>query len=132
MAGYYYLRQLDDVVWWNGMSDRDGTPSDLGRGWNNVARGEIARDLTISVEWADVPRGDIDGGGTLELTIGPDESGDLQIVKTSETGTGFGNPYLGPLRTRLSGLVGQSTRDVGACRIRPGPSIRRCVVEAIW
>jgi hypothetical protein len=94
--GIYYLRQLEDVVWWNGMSDRDGTPSDLGQIWNNVARGEIARDQTISVEWADVPRGEVLGGGTLELKIGPDGTGNIQIVKTSETGSGFGNSIWTP------------------------------------
>ena len=53
-GGIYYLRHVDSVVWWNGMSGRERSPSDLGRGWNNVGRGKI-NELKIEVEWADVP-----------------------------------------------------------------------------
>ena len=89
-GGIYYLRQVGSVVWWNGMSERTGRPSRLGRDWNNVGRGEI-KALKIEVEWADVPRGQILGNGTLSLSIKDDGSGNVQIVKDSETGTGFGN-----------------------------------------
>ena len=62
-GGIYYVRQLDSAIWWNGMSSRDEGPALLGRHWNNVCRGEISEDLTIASEWADVPRGGIDGSG---------------------------------------------------------------------
>ncbi len=89
-GGIYYLRQVGSILWWNGMSERAGTPARLGREWNNVARGEI-KSLAIDVEWADVPRGGILGNGTLRLKIEDDGSGTVRIVKVSETGTGFGN-----------------------------------------
>ena len=95
-GGVYYLRQLEKVVWWNGMSGRNGPSNALGREWNNVARGEIADDLTIAVDWADVPRGDILGMGTLMLKVGPDAAGVITITKTSETGRGFGNSVWTP------------------------------------
>jgi len=88
--GIYYLRQIGSVVWWNGMSERAGGPSKLGRDWNNVGRGEV-KALKIEVEWADVPRGQILGNGTLSLSIKDDGAGNVQIIKDSETGTGFGN-----------------------------------------
>jgi len=88
--GIYYLRQVGSVVWWNGMSERAGSASRLGRDWNNVGRGEI-KAMKIEVEWADVPRGQILGNGTLSLTIKDDGTGNVEIVKDSETGTGFGN-----------------------------------------
>jgi hypothetical protein len=88
--GIYYLRQVGTVLWWNGMSERDGTPAALGRDWNNVGRGEIDG-LKIAVDWADVPRGQILGGGTMDLTIEDDGTGNVHIVKSNETGTGFGN-----------------------------------------
>jgi hypothetical protein len=88
--GIYYLRQMGSVLWWNGMSDRAGSPSDLGRGWNNVGRGVI-KALKVDVEWADVPRGGILGNGTLSLNIEDDGTGNVHIVKVDETGTGFGN-----------------------------------------
>jgi hypothetical protein len=90
-GGIYYLRALGSTVWWNGMSSHDDPPASLGRNWNNVARGEIQKDLTIAVDWADVPRGGVDGHGTLKLKIAADSAGALQITKIDETGTGFGN-----------------------------------------
>ena len=54
-------------------------------------RGEIQKDLSIAIGWADVPRGGNDNYGTLTLKIGPDSAGNIQITKVSETGTGFGN-----------------------------------------
>jgi hypothetical protein len=83
-GGIYYLRQLGSgVVWWNGMSGREGSPSDLGREWNNVGRGVI-NGLQIDVEWADVPRGEILSDGTLELNIRDDGTGNIQIEGVSE------------------------------------------------
>jgi len=89
--GIYYVRQRGNVIWWNGMSDRALPPEHLGRDWNNVGRGEIKKDLTIVSDWVDVPRGGIDGYGTVNFKIGPDSAGNLQITKTSETGTGRGD-----------------------------------------
>ena len=43
-GGIYYVRQLDSVIWWNGMSSRDQEPTLPGREWNNVGRGEISED----------------------------------------------------------------------------------------
>ena len=90
-GGIYYVRQRGNVIWWNGMSARDGPPQELGREWNNVGRGEIQKDLTIVSDWVDLPRGGIDGYGTLNLKIGADSAGNLQVTKTSETGTGRGD-----------------------------------------
>jgi hypothetical protein len=88
--GIYYLRQEGSILWWSGMSGRAGSPSDLGRDWNNVGRGVI-KALKVDVEWADVPRGGILGNGTLSLKIEDDGTGNVRIVKVDETGTGFGN-----------------------------------------
>ena len=48
-------------------------------------------DLTIAADWVDVPRGGIDGYGTVNFKIGADGAGNIQITKTSETGTGRGH-----------------------------------------
>jgi hypothetical protein len=96
-GGIYYLRQLKSVLWWNGMSERDGRPLRLGRDWNNVARGEI-KGLVIDVVWADVPRGDVLGSGTMNLKIEGNAAGNIRIAKVSETGSGFGNRVLTPCK----------------------------------
>ncbi len=86
-----YIRQLGNVIWWNSMSYRDDPPAALGRAFNNVGRGEIKSDLTIASDWVDVPRGAIAGSGTVNFKVGPDSAGNLQITKTSETGSGRGD-----------------------------------------
>lgn len=90
-GGVYYVRQRGNVIWWDGMSSREDPPEMLGREWNNVGRGEIKDDLTIASDWVDVPRGGIDGYGNVNFKIGPNAAGNLQITKTSETGTGRGD-----------------------------------------
>ena len=53
-GGVYYIRQIGNHVWWNGMSDRLGDAKDFGRSWNNVAMGTLDDDGTITLDWADV------------------------------------------------------------------------------
>jgi hypothetical protein len=93
--GIYYIRQLESVVWWNGMSARAGPALELGRYWNNVGRGEI-NGLDIEVEWADLPRGLTTGNGTLNLRIEGDATGNLHIVKVGQSGSGFTNTVWTP------------------------------------
>jgi DNA-directed RNA polymerase specialized sigma24 family protein len=94
--GIYYIRQAGNIIWWTGLSNRSGEPQDLGREWSNVGRGVIKDDV-IEVSWADVPRGDILGNGTLSLKIEPLYSGEtFQLRKIAETGEGFGNTIWTP------------------------------------
>jgi hypothetical protein len=93
-GGVYYLRQVGSVVWWNGMSGRDGSPLDLGRDWNNVGRGVISG-LEIDVEWSDVARGEFLNNGTLVVTIQDDGTGNTQIVTVGDQGD-FGNSVWTP------------------------------------
>ena len=95
-GGIYYIRQEDQRIWWNGLSGLNGDPMELGRDWNNVGMGVIRDDLTIDVKWADVPRGDVLGSGTLTLRIGDSGTGAIVIRKIAETGTGFGNEIWRP------------------------------------
>lgn len=95
-GGVYYLRQVKSVVWWNGMSGRDGSPLNVGRDWNNVARGVITG-LKIDVDWSDVPRGGTTNIGRLVLKIQGDANGNIEIVKVIDKG-GFGNSLWTPCR----------------------------------
>lgn len=96
-GGIYYLRQIGSVVWWNGMSGRDGSPLDIGRDYNNVARGVIDG-LQIDVETSDVPRGGALFNSTLVLRIQDDGTGNIEIVKTREVKGSFGNNVWTPCR----------------------------------
>ncbi len=90
-GGVYFVRQLEDVVWWNGMSSRDGPPEDLGRDWNNVGRGILGGDLRLVADWSDVPRGGVGGHGTVTFQVQSNATGGLEIVKIKETGAGRGD-----------------------------------------
>ncbi len=110
-GGIYYIRQLGSVVWWNGMSDREASPLALGRGWNNVGRGEI-NGLEIEAEWADVPRsgGEL-GHGALTIDIQDDGTGNTELLTVDETG-GFGNISWMPCEP-VEGLVADYVRTYG-------------------
>ena len=62
-GGTYYLRQIGDTLWWNGMSGGND-----GRTYNNVFKGTITYvNNTIVGEWADVPRGTNMNAGKMNL-----------------------------------------------------------------
>ena len=84
-AGRYYLRQMGDCVWWFGTELQEVGDGEQ-PGFANVAVGRLADD-ELRLEWADVPLGDILGGGTLILQVSDDGN---QLTKASEAGTGFG------------------------------------------
>ena len=82
-GGTYYVRQVDGVVWWLGVSgDDDGAFA------TNVFRGTLDGSGTvIDGEFADVPRGTTEGWGQLVIVaVSPD-----RLDTRSETG-GFGAP----------------------------------------
>lgn len=65
--GVYYIRQVGDCVWWFGTSLPDIEPGQTGQpGWSNVASGRVDGEQ-VEVEWADVPVGEVLGGGGLTL-----------------------------------------------------------------
>ena len=98
-GGVYYVRQMRHVIWWNGMSSRarthPRTSAGNGTTWVGARSSPISRSVS---DWVDVPRGGIDGYGTVTFKIGPDAAGNLQITKTSETGTGRGDASGPPAR----------------------------------
>ena len=80
-AGTYYVRQVDNTVWWLGLS------VDEGRTFANVFRGTL-QNGQISGNWADIPLGQTSNAGTLAVTAtaGPQSTG---LARSSVTG-GFG------------------------------------------
>ena len=75
------MRQVDDTVWWFGLS------VDEGRTFANVFRGTL-QNGQISGNWADIPLGQTSNAGTLAVTAtaGPQSTG---LARSSVTG-GFG------------------------------------------
>jgi hypothetical protein len=111
-GGIYYLRQVESVVWWNGMSGRNRSPLDVGREWNNVARGVI-NGLRIDVEGSDVPRGaGFITNGSLVLNIQEDGNGQHPDRE--------GRRPLGGGRVRQRGLDALLARGAASRRLRRG------------
>jgi hypothetical protein len=83
-GGYYYIRQIGNVVWWYGVDSRNGnSPS-----FANVFYGTITQSSpgdVITGKWADVPEGRTSSSGTLKLMIETNN----KLAAMQQTG-GFG------------------------------------------
>lgn len=81
-GGTYYVRQLGNQIWWLGMS------ADGGRSWTNVFHGTKTGNV-VQGTWADVPRGSIRSGGSMNLQVQATPTSVLSFTRASATG-GFG------------------------------------------
>jgi hypothetical protein len=81
-GGTYYIEQIDNVIWW--YSEQSTTTS----GWTNVAQG-IVVGKTIALSWADVPKGDSSGSGSLVLDV----ISNLELKVREEQGTFAGTTW---------------------------------------
>lgn len=87
-GGVYYIREVGDCVWWFGTDVADIDPGKTGQqGFSNVAAGRVDG-TEIELEWADLPLGNILGGGGLTVTI--DEGGDSLRVTEQRGAWGAG------------------------------------------
>jgi hypothetical protein len=77
-GGKYYLRQLGNEILWYGEEDA------VAPTWSNVAHGVI-KGNTITVKWADVPKGEIMQSGNLTIKINSND----ELVLTKQTGEFF-------------------------------------------
>jgi hypothetical protein len=95
-GGVYYIRQVGDCIWWFGTEAADVQSGTTGqRGFANVASGRVDGAL-IEVEWADLPLGDILGGGGLTLVY--DVANDRLLI-TEQRGEWI--PYGASTLTRI-------------------------------
>ena len=77
-GGKYYLRQLGNEILWYGEEDA------VNPTWSNVAHG-IIKGNTITVKWADVPKGEIMQSGNLVIKINSND----ELVLLKQTGEFF-------------------------------------------
>jgi hypothetical protein len=95
-TGVYYIRQVGDCVWWFGTELDDIESGRLGQpGFANVASGRVDGRFVV-VEWADLPAGDVLGGGGLSLIY--DEVNDRLRVTDQR---GDWQPFGGSVLTRI-------------------------------
>jgi hypothetical protein len=79
-GGVYYIRHIGDCVWWFGTELKDIEPGVAGqRGFANVASGRVDG-ARVDVEWADLPLGNILGGGGLTLVY-DEENDKLEVTE---------------------------------------------------
>lgn len=81
-GGTYYVRQIGNDVWWVGMS------GDNGNTWTNVFKG-VRNGNTVTGQWADVPRGKVNSGGILNLSVQGTNKSVSGFTRSAVTG-GFG------------------------------------------
>jgi len=112
-GGTYYIRQLGNVVWWDG---------DLSLQWANVARGTISG-RTLNLEYADVPEGKAIGYGSLVLDIISND--ELRAKEKPES-------YSGSRWWRASteqGLGPQTNQDSSSANPWEDPAVRQLIDE---
>jgi hypothetical protein len=81
-VGTYYLRQLNDTLWWLGLS------RDRGRSFANVFNGRV-NDGFISGAWADIPLGMTQNSGELRLSCATPAATSTRLAQLFASG-GFG------------------------------------------
>ncbi len=95
-GGVYYIRQVGDCVWWFGTEIDDIEPGLTGQpGFANVASGRMVGSQ-IDLEWADLPLGNILGGGGLTFVYDEERN---QLVMTEQRGDW--QPFGGSTLTRI-------------------------------
>ena len=100
--GVYYLRELDDQVWWLGMSGLHEPLVDRGTRWTNVYRGTRSGD-TVTGTYADVPAGGILDSGPVVWKLTRTSAGGISLVRTDPVlETGFGGTLLDPMHARMN------------------------------
>jgi hypothetical protein len=67
-GGTYYVREFQNEVWWLGWSPASSNDFHKGIGFSNVFQGVVSEG-TITGEWADVPRGQTLGAGSLKIAV---------------------------------------------------------------
>jgi|SRR3954471_10880951 hypothetical protein len=76
-GGTYYIRNIDNDVWWLGISSNDD-----GKTFSNVLKGQIhINNKTITADWSDIPRGTNGYYGKLTLVI----DSNTMLHKVNET-----------------------------------------------
>jgi hypothetical protein len=98
-GGVYYIRQVGDCVWWFGTEIDLIEPGVTGQGgFANVAAGRVNGPL-IQVEWADIPLGNVIGGGGLTLVY-DDESDQIWVTQQRGDWQPFGDSVLTRIEPR--------------------------------
>jgi len=75
----FYIRQVDDNIWWYAEDSADENPA-----WASVAYGTVEGD-TVSVTWVDVPKGNATIMGTAVFNVISED----ELLLVDQTG-GFG------------------------------------------
>jgi hypothetical protein len=92
-GGVYYIRQVGDCVWWFGTELQDIEPGVTGQpGFANVASGRVDG-TRVEVEFADVPIGNILGGGGLTFVY-DEQNGTLTLTEQRGDWVPFGASVL--------------------------------------
>ncbi|MFH1196634.1 MAG: T9SS type A sorting domain-containing protein [bacterium] len=109
-GGLYYLRQLGDELLWYGEEDA------VAPGWSNVAHGVISGN-TITVLWADVPKGFIMQSGNLVIQINSDD----ELVLLEQTGEFFGTDLWTRTTTGVEGNIETAVNGFYLSQNYPNP-----------
>jgi hypothetical protein len=89
-GGIYYMKQIDDCLWWSGLSNFQGQYP--GEAWVMAFKGRMGADKVIHGEFVDV-KSDNPGSGTMTIAIDPqtvDGAAVVYLNRTESTGHEIG------------------------------------------
>lgn len=97
-GGIYYIKQIDNCVWWSGVSNFPEQGQYPGQEWIMTFRGTVTAEGAITGDYVDV-KGPNAGSGTLSIQVTPADDNGVQIltlVRTAHTGSSIGVSYWEP------------------------------------
>jgi hypothetical protein len=81
-GGLYYLKQIDNCVWWSGMSNFAGHYP--GEDWIMTFKGHVTDVGVITGQFVDV-KSTNPGSGTMTIEIRPEDVGGQQVLSLHRT-----------------------------------------------
>jgi hypothetical protein len=94
--GMYYITQVENAVWWIGLSGLGDPVIDAGQEWANAFEG-TATGTTVSGTYVDVPKGGSNLNGPVKLEIRRTAEGNATLVRTNpDSETQFGGMVFTP------------------------------------
>jgi len=92
----YYITQVENAVWWIGLSGLGDPVVDAGQEWANAFEG-TATGTTVSGTYVDVPKGGSNLNGPVKLEIRRTAEGNATLVRTNpDSETQFGGMVFTP------------------------------------
>jgi hypothetical protein len=122
-GGIYYIKQVDNCVWWSGVSNFPDQGQYPGQEWIMTFRGTVTGEGLISGDYVDV-KSTNPGSGTLKIQLEPrDVDGQTVLIlnRTEHTGSSIGVSFW-ECRVEEPVTTPEPTTDGSAAPVESSPA----------